>query len=178
LKSNRWFNQNPFFSQLRIAAAVTLIAAAVVSAIASLNPDPPNTRLTNDNGANGGYVSVYTLATGNPYTDATLNECSISRGRQNEPAIAVDPRNTSVLLGSSNDYCGVYNRGVAAGAELLRSANNLFQLTNLLSLLVNEQLRVTDDVDEQDVPNLELEIRLRMSGHIPLRADYTPYTFD
>jgi hypothetical protein len=116
LKSNRWFNQNPFFSQLRIAAAVTLIAAAVVSAIASFNPDPPNTRLTNDNGANGGYVSVYTLATGIPYTDATLNECSISRGRQNEPAIAVNPRNTSVLLGSSNDYCGVYNRGVAAGA--------------------------------------------------------------
>src|SRR5512133_1272149 len=116
MKSNRWFNQNPFFSHLRITAAVTLMAAAVVSAIASFNPDPPNTRLTNDNGANGGYVSAYTLATGNPYTDATLNECSISRGRQNEPAIAVDPRNTSVLLGSSNDYCGVYNRGIAAGA--------------------------------------------------------------
>jgi hypothetical protein len=63
-------------------------------------------------------------------------------------------------------------------SELLRSANNFFQLTNLLSLLVNEQLRVTDDVDEQDVPNLELEIRLRMSGNIPLRADYTSYTFD
>ena len=31
--------------------------------------------------------------------------------RQNEPAVcAVDPRNTSVPLGSSNDYCGVYNR--------------------------------------------------------------------
>ncbi len=28
----------------------------------------------------------------------------------------VDPRNTNVLLGSSNDYCGVYNRGAAAGA--------------------------------------------------------------
>jgi hypothetical protein len=50
------------------------------------------------------------------HSDATLDECSISRGRQNEPAVAVDPRNTMVLLGSSNDYCGVYNRGVAAGA--------------------------------------------------------------
>jgi len=60
---------------------------------------------------------------------------------------------------------------------LLRSANNLFQLTDPLSLLVNEQLRVANDVDEQDVPNLELEIRLRMSGHIPLRRrNYTPYT--
>src|SRR5712664_413452 len=61
----------------------------------------------NDNVA-GGYKSVYTLATGIPYTDPVLAECSIARGRQNEPAIAVDPRNTNVLIGSSNDYCGVY----------------------------------------------------------------------
>src|SRR5213595_3272794 len=73
-----------------------------------------NVRVTND--VNGGYVSAYTIATGNPYTDPVLTECSISRGRQNEPAVAVDPRNTSVLIGSSNDYCGVYNRGAAAGA--------------------------------------------------------------
>src|SRR5438105_121212 len=110
-----FFHSNSFRKYPRIGISGALIAAAVVSAIASFQPDPPNTRLTNDNGANG-YVSAYTLATGNPYTDATLDECSISRGRQNEPAIAVDPRNTSVLLGSSNDYCGVYNRGIAAGA--------------------------------------------------------------
>src|ERR1700761_7955187 len=66
-----------------------------------------NVRLTND--VNGGYVSAYTIATGNPYTDPVLTECSISRGRQNEPAVAVDPRNTRVLIGSSNDYCGVYD---------------------------------------------------------------------
>jgi hypothetical protein len=66
-----------------------------------------NVRLTNDF-SGGGYVSAYTLATGNPYTDAVLNECSISRGRQNEPAVAVDPRNTNILIGSSNDYCGVF----------------------------------------------------------------------
>ena len=65
-----------------------------------------NVRLTND--LNGGYVSVYTLATGIPYSDAVLAECSIARGRQNEPAVAVDPRNPQVLIGSSNDYCGVY----------------------------------------------------------------------
>src|SRR5438552_3376695 len=112
----RWFDRNRIASNLRIAVAGTLIAAAMVSAIASFQPAAPNTRLTNDNGANGGYVSDYTLATGKPYTDATLQECSIARGRQNEPAIAVDPRNTSVLLGSSNDYCSVYNRGIPAGA--------------------------------------------------------------
>ena len=57
------------------------------------------------------------------YTDQTLNECTVSSGRQNEPAVAIDPRNTSVLLGSSNDYCGVYNRGDARGrgrADLAR----------------------------------------------------------
>lgn len=69
-----------------------------------------NVRLTND--VSGGYVSAYTLATGKPYTDSILTECSTSRGRQNEPAVAVDPRNTSVLLGSSNDYCGVYDATV------------------------------------------------------------------
>src|SRR5438552_3956268 len=116
MKSPNWFTQNRLLSHLRIATAGTLITAAVVSAIASFQPDPPNTRLTNDNGANGGYVSAYTLATGNPYSGRTLEWCGISRDRQNEPAIAVDPRNTSVLLGSSNDYCGVYNRGIAAGA--------------------------------------------------------------
>src|SRR5215468_10000542 len=65
-----------------------------------------NVRLTNDVG--GGYTSVYTLATGIRYTDAVLAECSIARGRQNEPVVAIDPRNTKVLIGSSNDYCGVY----------------------------------------------------------------------
>src|SRR5215472_10946399 len=65
-----------------------------------------NVRLTND--VAGGYTRAYTLATGIPYSDAVLAECSIARGRQNEPVVAMDPRNTRVLIGSSNDYCGVY----------------------------------------------------------------------
>ncbi|HCX30158.1 MAG TPA: hypothetical protein DHU55_10380, partial [Blastocatellia bacterium] len=107
MKTPRWFSGTRLQSHLRIPTAVTLVAAAVVSAIASFNPDPPNTRLTNDNGANGGYVSDYTLVTGQPYTDDVLQACSQSRGRQNEPAVAVDPRNPQVIVGSSNDYCGV-----------------------------------------------------------------------
>ncbi|HEV8231082.1 MAG TPA: sialidase family protein [Thermoanaerobaculia bacterium] len=78
----------------------------IISALAVASPAAGNTRLTNDVG--GGYVSTYTLATGNPYTDEVMTECSVARGRQNEPAIAVDPRDTRVLIGSSNDYCGVY----------------------------------------------------------------------
>jgi hypothetical protein len=67
-------------------------------------------RLTNDDPAKAGsgYVSAYTLATGRPYTDEVLTDCSNSRGRQNEPSVAVDPRNPQVIVGSSNDYCGVF----------------------------------------------------------------------
>jgi hypothetical protein len=72
----------------------------------SLTLSAADVRLSNDVG--GGYISAYTLGTGIFYTDAVLNECSIAHGRQNEPAVAVNPRNTSVLIGSSNDYCGVY----------------------------------------------------------------------
>jgi hypothetical protein len=65
-------------------------------------------RMSNDF-PGAGYVSAYTIATGNPYTDATLRECSQARGRQNEPSVGVNPRNTKVIIASSNDYCGVYN---------------------------------------------------------------------
>src|SRR2546423_12045368 len=107
---------------MRRAAIVGLLAFAtlVVVGIAGASTPGADARLTNDchpdPGCGAGYVSEYTLATGVPYSDPTLDECTISHGRQNEPAVAVDPRNTSLLLGSSNDYCGVYNRGISAGA--------------------------------------------------------------
>src|SRR6516162_10262713 len=77
-----------------------------MSLIVTLPSFGQNVRLSRD--TSGGYVSVYTMTTGIAYTDTVLAECSIARGRQNEPAVAVDPRNTKVLIGSSNDYCGVY----------------------------------------------------------------------
>ena len=43
---------------------------------ASASTPGGDVRLTNDTAAGGGYVSAYTLATGNAYTDATLDECS------------------------------------------------------------------------------------------------------
>jgi hypothetical protein len=84
------------------AAASILLLTAIPSSAAGTD-----VRLTHDEGAPG-YVSAYTLATGQAYTDDVLDECSISHGRQNEPAIAVDPRDTRVLVGSANDYCGTY----------------------------------------------------------------------
>jgi len=91
--------------QAAVARIALLAAAGVVSG--SVFAD---VRLTNDF-PGGGYISAYTLATGSAYSDATLAECSRARGRQNEPAVAVNPRNINVLIGSSNDYCGVYNDG-------------------------------------------------------------------
>jgi hypothetical protein len=97
-----------------LVGVAAVCVMALQPALATAAPPGPDVRLTHD--ANDpGYVSSYTIATGTAYTDATLDECSRARGRQNEPAVAVDPRNPRVVLGSSNDYCGVYNATDAAG---------------------------------------------------------------
>jgi hypothetical protein len=96
-----------FFLPVLFAAS---LAAAMAPLAAAASTPGGDVRLTNDF-PGGGYVSNYTMVTGTPYTDATLTECSRARGRQNEPAVAIDPRNQNVLVGSSNDYCGVYNDG-------------------------------------------------------------------
>jgi hypothetical protein len=86
--------------------AITGMLAVTLLVVAQPSTPGSDVRLSNDVG--GGYVSAFTLATGIPYTDAVISECGIARGRQNEPAVAVNPRNTNVLIGSANDYCGVY----------------------------------------------------------------------
>src|SRR2546423_11020210 len=94
--------------RLMLLSTLVGMAAVLVASVAIASPG--DHRLTNDDGTNGGYVADFKLV--NPsstYTDAVLNACSASHGRQNEPAIAVDPRNTDVIVGSSNDYCGVFN---------------------------------------------------------------------
>ena len=96
---------------LRISVLVALMAV-VMGASAVLASSPGiDARLSNDDPALSGYVSADDLAGLPHYTDATLRECSKSRGRQNEPALAIDPRNNQVMVGSSNDYCAVYNAG-------------------------------------------------------------------
>ena len=98
-----------------VFALAVLVAAGVLPAAQA---SPANVRLTNDDPALSGYVSDYTLVTGTPYTDAVLSACSQSRGRQNEPAVAVDPRNPDVIVGSSNDYCGVFQSNGSLSALL------------------------------------------------------------
>src|SRR5215813_1182821 len=100
--------------QGRIIACAVAAASGVallLSSSAAASTPGADIRLSNDVPATLGYVSDYILTTGTPYTDRTLTECSRSRGRENEPAATVDPRNTKVIVGSSNDYCGVYNDG-------------------------------------------------------------------
>ncbi|MEO7421563.1 MAG: sialidase family protein [Ornithinibacter sp.] len=96
------------------AAAVTVCLLGLGGLPASASTPAGDVRLTNDAVADGGYVSNYNVNhRGAPVPkDSTLAECSRSRGRQNEPSVAIDPRNPQVMVGSSNDYCGVYNAGV------------------------------------------------------------------
>jgi len=79
MKTPRWFTRNRVISRLRIPAAGTLIAAAVVSAIASvgLNPD-------------------YLVNVGSPNTP-------FSQNKQNEPALAVDASHPNILVAGAND---------------------------------------------------------------------------
>ena len=102
---------------MRKGSLIGLVIGLLWASTAAAATPGPDVKLTHD--ANDpGYVSTYTIGEGVPYTDQTLMECSRSRGRQNEPAVAVDPRDTQVILGSSNDYCGVYNRTDADGTPL------------------------------------------------------------
>ena len=79
--------------------------ATATSAPPGYSPPPPCSTGT----VYPGYKNEYTIATGQPVpNDPVIEECTIAHGRQNEPAVQLDPRNTSVLIGSSNDYCGVY----------------------------------------------------------------------
>jgi hypothetical protein len=102
-----------------VGVVAALASSALVLGSASASNPGSDTRLSNDAPGTSGYVSNYTSVTGQPYTDATLAECSRAKGRQNEPSVAVNPRNARVIVGSANDYCGVFNDGEDAdGAPL------------------------------------------------------------
>src|SRR5439155_13435621 len=78
MKTPRWFTGHRVVSRLRIPIAGTLIAAAVVSAIATVfNPD-------------------YLVNVGSPTTP-------FSQNKQNEPALAVDANHPNILVAGAND---------------------------------------------------------------------------
>ena len=49
--------------------------------------------------------------------------------------------------------------------QLFRGANNLAQFFDCRVLLVNRKLRITDNVDEEDMSNLKLDLFPDLSGH-------------
>ncbi len=92
--------------------AVVLAASQALTASAA----PTNVRVTHDNGTGGGYVSADVLGGTGSYTDAVIQRCGTDRRQQNEPTIAIDPRNAAVRTAGSNDYCAIpTNRDAWAG---------------------------------------------------------------
>jgi len=80
--------------------------AALVFALAA----PPsgaagNSRVTVDNDGTNSYTRY------DGTSDPVTTRCSHDKRQQNEPTVAVDPHNTSVVAAGSNDYCTVPNTG-------------------------------------------------------------------
>jgi hypothetical protein len=65
---------------------------------------------------------------------------------------------------------------VVGTAEIILSARgrpHFFQFVKLLALLIDEQLRVANDVDKQDMGDFELDLFLDLNGHLVGRAKIT-----
>jgi hypothetical protein len=80
-----------------LAATLALLLLGHVGAAGA------DVRVTND--ANGSYARYDGVA------DATMLSCSTGRRSQNEPTVAIDPRNHSVMVAGSNDYCAEIQNG-------------------------------------------------------------------
>jgi hypothetical protein len=101
-------------------AAVALVSSAL-PASASGPSAGTNARVTVDDGTQGAYVSADQLS-GGTYADAVLQRCGTDRRQQNEPTLAIDPRDPSVWTSGSNDYCTVPTAG-DTWAGFYRSTN-------------------------------------------------------
>ena len=89
-----------------VVVALAMVVAASQTLTSSAGTTPTNTRVTKDNIA-GSYVSADVLGGTGTYSDATLTRCGTDRRQQNEPTIAIDPRNAMVRTSGSNDYCTI-----------------------------------------------------------------------
>ena len=109
---------------MRRFAIVGVLACALLFVVGIAGASTPggDVRLTNDchpdPGCGAGYVSNYTLATGVPYTDQTLDECTISKGRENEPSVASTRATRTCCSAARTTTAASYNDG---GGEARRS---------------------------------------------------------
>ncbi len=105
------------------AASAALVVGGVYGATAATAGGGPsaaqNVRVTVDQASS--YVSADQLA-GGGYTDGVLSRCGVDRRMQNEPTLAIDPRDHSIWTAGSNDYCAIPTVG-DAWAGFYRSTN-------------------------------------------------------
>jgi hypothetical protein len=98
---------------MKVRAALAVVAASALALLPStaIAAAGSNVRVTLDNGT--AYVSADALGGTGSYSDAALERCGIDRRLQNEPTLAIDPRNTDVWTSGANDYCTLPNTGDA-----------------------------------------------------------------
>jgi hypothetical protein len=95
----------------QVAAVTGLVALAGFPVSAAAQAPPNNVRVTVDTASS--YVSADVMGATGTYSDSTLKRCGVDRRMQNEPTVAIDPRNPAVQTSGSNDYCTVPTNGDA-----------------------------------------------------------------
>lgn len=108
-----WKRPASLVGVIAVAAALVLVGTASASI-------PSNVRVTVDTASS--YVSADVMGGTGTYTDGTLQRCGVDQRMQNEPTIAIDPRNAQVQTSGSNDYCTVPTNG-DAWAGFYRTTN-------------------------------------------------------